>query len=103
MKPNSTKLHVASRGARGSRRADFSARLKARARALRSRLEHREALVESVRESNETLDPKFVADFLRVLEPSAQVVLNLIDGNSAAVFKGDENYSYVVMPLAREG
>lgn len=50
-----------------------------------------------------TFDPKFVADFLRVLEPSAQVVLNLIDGNSAAVFKADENYSYVVMPLAREG
>ncbi|HVG56873.1 MAG TPA: sensor domain-containing diguanylate cyclase [Vicinamibacterales bacterium] len=64
MKPNSTKLHVASRGARGSRRADFSARLKARARALRTRLEHREAIVESVRESNETLDPKFVAEWL---------------------------------------
>ena len=49
-----------------------------------------------------TFDPKFVADFLRVLDPSAQVVLNLIDGNSAAVFKAEDNYSYVVMPLARE-
>jgi hypothetical protein len=28
--------------------------------------------------------------------------LNLIDGNSAAVFKAEDNYSYVVMPLARE-
>jgi DNA polymerase-3 subunit beta len=49
-----------------------------------------------------TFDPKFVADFLRVLDPSAQVALNLIDGNSAAVFKAEDNYSYVVMPLARE-
>ena len=64
MKPSSSKLHVASRGARGSKRADFSARLKGRIRTLRARLDHRDALVESVRESNESLDPKKVADWL---------------------------------------
>jgi DNA polymerase-3 subunit beta len=47
-----------------------------------------------------TFDPKFVADFLRVLEPSAAVTLHLTDSNSAAVFRADENYTYVVMPLA---
>jgi DNA polymerase-3 subunit beta len=49
-----------------------------------------------------TFDPRFVADFLRVLDPSAQVTLNLIDSNSAAVFKVEDNYTYVVMPLSRE-
>jgi diguanylate cyclase (GGDEF)-like protein len=64
VKSNSSKLHVASRGARGSKRADFAARLKGRVRSLRARLDHRDAIVESVRESNETLDPKKVADWL---------------------------------------
>jgi GGDEF domain-containing protein len=64
VKPNSSKLHVASRGSRGSRRADFAARLKGRIRALRGRLGHRDAIVESVRESNETLDPKKVSEWL---------------------------------------
>lgn len=47
-----------------------------------------------------TFDPRFVAEFLRVLEPSAAVSLHLTDANSAAVFRADENYTYVVMPLA---
>jgi DNA polymerase-3 subunit beta len=49
-----------------------------------------------------TFDPRFIADFLRVLDPAAAVTLNLIDGNSAAVFKAEDNYTYVVMPLQRE-
>ena len=64
MTPISTKLHVASRSARGSKSADFAARLKGRIRALRARLDHRDAIVESVRESNETLDPKKIAEWL---------------------------------------
>jgi diguanylate cyclase (GGDEF)-like protein len=64
VKPISSKLHVASRGSRGGRRADFAARLKGRIRALRARLDHRDAIVESVRESNESLDPKKIADWL---------------------------------------
>lgn len=47
-----------------------------------------------------TFDPRFVAEFLRVLEPSAAISLHLTDANSAAVFRADENYTYVVMPLA---
>ncbi len=49
-----------------------------------------------------TFDPRFVEDFLRVLDSAGPVSLNLIDGNSAAVFKADENYTYVVMPLSRD-
>ena len=64
MKSNSSKLQVASRGARGGRRADFAARLKERVRALRGRLDHRDAIVESVRESNETLDPRRISEWL---------------------------------------
>ena len=47
-----------------------------------------------------TFDPRFVADFLRVLETTAPITLNLIDSNSAAVFRADAGYTYVVMPLA---
>lgn len=50
-----------------------------------------------------TFDPKFVADFLKVLDSSAALTLNLIDSASAAVFKADGDYTYVVMPLEREG
>jgi DNA polymerase-3 subunit beta len=49
-----------------------------------------------------TFDPKFVADFLKVLDASSSLTLNLIDSGSAAVFKTDGDYTYVVMPLARE-
>ncbi len=49
-----------------------------------------------------TFDPKYVADFLRVLDPTGQISLNLIDSNSAAVFKSDDTYTYVVMPLAKD-
>ena len=49
-----------------------------------------------------TFDPKFVADFLKVLDPSSSLTLNLIDSGSAAVFKADGDYTYVVMPLARD-
>ena len=49
-----------------------------------------------------TFDPKFVADFLKVLDPTSQISLNLIDENSAAVFKSDDTYTYVVMPLAKD-
>jgi len=47
-----------------------------------------------------TFDPRFVQEFLRVLDPAGSVTLSLIDSNSAAVFTTDENYTYVVMPLS---
>ncbi len=49
-----------------------------------------------------TFDPKFVADFLRILDSSTSVKLNLIDGESPAVFTVDDTYRYVVMPLSRD-
>ena len=47
-------------------------------------------------------DPRFIADFLRVLEPERQIRLDLIDAESAAVFRTDDAYTYVVMPLSRD-
>jgi DNA polymerase-3 subunit beta len=49
-----------------------------------------------------TFDPRFVADFLKVLEPESQVELRLIDSESAAVLRSGEDYTYVIMPLSRE-
>lgn len=49
-----------------------------------------------------TFDPKFIADFLRVLDSSSQVTLTLVDENSAALFQTDDQYQYVVMPLAKD-
>jgi DNA polymerase-3 subunit beta len=49
-----------------------------------------------------TFDPKFVADFVRVLESASPISLNLNDSNAAALFRAEENYQYVVMPLARD-
>jgi DNA polymerase-3 subunit beta len=45
-------------------------------------------------------DPRFLTDMLRVLEPDAALTLELVDGNSPALFKSGNDYSYVVMPLS---
>lgn len=47
---------------------------------------------------NVSFDPKFIADFLRVLQPEQQVTLGLSDGRSMAVFMVDD-YMYVLAPL----
>jgi DNA polymerase III subunit beta len=47
-------------------------------------------------------DPRFIADFLRVLEPEKQIRLDIIDAESAAVFRTEDAYTYVVMPLSRD-
>jgi len=49
-----------------------------------------------------TFDPRYIAEFLRVLEPEKTVRLDLIDSESAAVFHTDDAYTYVVMPLSRD-
>ncbi|MDA1014805.1 MAG: DNA polymerase III subunit beta [Planctomycetota bacterium] len=49
-----------------------------------------------------TFDPRFVAEFLRVLDAESQVQLQLLDGESAAVFRTADDYTYVIMPLSRE-
>jgi len=49
-----------------------------------------------------TFDPRFVQEFLRVLDGAGPVTLKLTDQNSAALFQAEENYKYVVMPLSRD-
>lgn len=49
-----------------------------------------------------TFDPKYVADFLKILGPETNVRLELIDSESAAVLKLDDAYTYVIMPLSRD-
>ena len=49
-----------------------------------------------------SLDPRFVGDFLKVLEPERNFALELESGESAAVFLTDDGYGYVVMPMARD-
>jgi DNA polymerase III subunit beta len=49
-----------------------------------------------------TLDPRFVSDFLKVLEPEKVITIELKDAESAAVCTTDDGYGYVIMPLARD-
>jgi DNA polymerase III subunit beta len=49
-----------------------------------------------------TLDPRFVIDFLKVLEPEKTFTVDLQDSDTAAVCTTDDGYGYVIMPLARE-
>jgi len=49
-----------------------------------------------------TMDHRFVADFYKVLGNEANFTLNLQNAESAALFSTDDNYDYVVMPLARD-
>ena len=48
-----------------------------------------------------TFDPKFVSEFLRVLSPESTVELQLTDSDTAAVFRVEDSYTYVVMPLSQ--
>ena len=49
-----------------------------------------------------TFDPRYVADFLRILEPGTTIKLELTDSETAAVLRTEDSYTYVIMPLARE-
>lgn len=49
-----------------------------------------------------TLDPKFLGEFLRVLDPEQGFTIELRDADSAALCVTDDGYAYVIMPLARE-
>ena len=48
------------------------------------------------------LDPRFMADFLKVLDLEQTFTLQLRDSESAVVCHTDDGYSYVIMPLSRE-
>lgn len=49
-----------------------------------------------------TLDPRYLSDFLKVLDMEKTFTLDLQDGDAAAVCSTDDGYGYVVMPLARD-
>jgi len=49
-----------------------------------------------------TLDHRFVADFLKVLDPDKSITVDVADAK-AVLFTTDDGYGYVVMPMAREG
>jgi DNA polymerase III subunit beta len=49
-----------------------------------------------------TLDPRFIGDFLKVLDPEQTFTMELRDAEGAAVCSTEDGYAYVVMPLARE-
>lgn len=48
------------------------------------------------------LDPRYINDFLKVLDPEKSFTLELKDAESAAVCSTDDGYAYVIMPLARD-
>jgi len=48
------------------------------------------------------LDPRFVSDFLKVLEPEQTFVLEIRDAECAVVCSTDDGYGYVIMPLSRD-
>jgi DNA polymerase III subunit beta len=47
------------------------------------------------------LDPRYMNDFLKVLEPDQTVTVEIKDGETAVICSTGDGYSYVVMPLAR--
>jgi DNA polymerase-3 subunit beta len=49
-----------------------------------------------------TFDPRYLVDALKTLDDTAAITAELIDAKNAAVFKTDDHYTYVVMPLTRE-
>lgn len=49
-----------------------------------------------------TLDPRFVIDFLKVLDVDRTFTFEAKDAESAAVCRTDDGYGYVIMPLSRD-
>ncbi len=44
-------------------------------------------------------NPQYVVEMLRMLPAEAELVLELVDGNTPALFKSGNDYLYMVMPL----
>jgi DNA polymerase-3 subunit beta len=49
-----------------------------------------------------TFDPRYIADFLRVLDPAGTAQFRINDQDSAAVLAAEDRYTYVIMPLSRD-
>ncbi len=48
------------------------------------------------------LDPRYLADFLKVLDSEKTFTFDVKDSDAAALATTDDGYSYVLMPLARD-
>jgi DNA polymerase-3 subunit beta len=48
------------------------------------------------------MDPQYVVEMLRSLEPTTPLTVDLIDGKNPVLFKSEGDYLYVVMPLTRD-
>jgi DNA polymerase-3 subunit beta len=48
------------------------------------------------------LDPRFLHDFLRVLDPETTIVIDIRDAETAVVFSTEDGYAYVIMPLSHD-
>jgi DNA polymerase-3 subunit beta len=49
-----------------------------------------------------TFDPRYLVDALKTLDDETPLTAELIDARNAAVFRTQDQYTYVVMPLTRE-
>jgi len=49
-----------------------------------------------------TLDHRYLADFLKVLDPEKNISLEIEGADAAVLCKTDDGYGYVIMPLARD-
>ncbi len=49
-----------------------------------------------------TLDHRYVADFLRVLQADKSFTFDIENGDQAAYCQTDDSYGYVIMPLSRD-
>src|SRR5262249_51392144 len=48
-----------------------------------------------------TFDPRYLSDALRTLDEDVILTAELVDSKNAAVFKSEDKFTYVVMPLTR--
>jgi DNA polymerase-3 subunit beta len=53
-------------------------------------------------ELTSSLDPRFMVDFLKVLDAEKTFTMEMRDADSAVVCSTDDGFGYVIMPLARE-
>jgi DNA polymerase-3 subunit beta len=49
-----------------------------------------------------SLDPRYLMDFLKVLDGERSFTIDILDGDSAVVCSTDDGFGYVIMPLARD-
>ena len=49
-----------------------------------------------------TLDHRYVADFLKVLQPDKSFTMDVENGEQAAYCQTDDKYGYVIMPLSKD-